>query len=473
MGLESVAPQAMEVLAMRKSFVAIPIGLLLVCCVPTPAYAQQSSSQVGALQAGAARVDITPAANALPAPYTSIRDHLHVRAVVLDNHVTRAALVGVDLIVIDEPLWEEVSKKIAQELQCPIDNLVLSATHSHSSPDPEDGKKRPDPNDAAFRTNLKAGILAAVREAKAKLQPARAGFGTGASYLNVNRDAIHPQTRLWYQGPNLDGPSDKTVAVLKFEAPNGEPIAVYVNYAMHAIDYYEMGILTADFPGVTSRFIERAYDDKVVAIWSSGAAGDQNPLYLRTLRGARGAKAEFGKDPTGSAKQSLDKAVGELNDWVDSMGRVMGEEVLRVMDADKMDPAKKASSEVRIWAGGKTLTCPGRTRTDTGRQGAPGTYVDWDPVNIHVGVLTIGTTTLISVNAEIYTSIAQRVKKESPIANTVVVTLANGVANSGYVPTDEAYGHNTFQVLDTHLKPGCAESGIVNAALDLMAESMK
>ena len=99
--------------------------------------------------------------------------------------------------------------------------------------------------------------------------------------------------------------------------------------------------------------------------------------------------------------------------------------------------------------------------------------MDGDPVNIHVGVLTIGLTTLISVNAEIYTSIAQRVKKESPIANTLVVTLANGVANSGYVPTDEAYGHNTFQVLDTHLKPGCAENGIVNAALDLIAESMK
>jgi len=42
---------------------------------------------------------------------------------------------------------------------------------------------------------------------------------------------------------------------LKFETPSGEPIGVYVNYAMHAIDYYEMGILTAEFSrGVTSRF---------------------------------------------------------------------------------------------------------------------------------------------------------------------------------------------------------------------------
>jgi neutral ceramidase len=455
----------------RKSTVKQFIQIVLVSIAFSTVAAY--GAEAGALRVGAARVDITPAANRLPAPYTSIRDHLYARAIVLDNHVTRAVLIGVDLIVIDEAVWEETSQQIAQELQCPVENIVISATHSHSSPYPEDAKTPPTPNAVAFRAELKEGIVAAVRQAKTQLQPARMGFGTGAAYLNVNRDAIHPETRLWYQGPNLDGPSDKTMAVLKFETTSGAPIAVYFNYAMHAVDYYEMGILTADFPGVTSRFVEQAYDDKVVAIWTSGAAGDQNPLYLRLHHGAREAKAAFGKDPTGLARQSLDKAVEALNQWVESMGRVMSEEVLRVMDESKTDTPRKTSGDVRIWAAGKTVTCPGRTRTNTGREGAPGTYVDGDPVNIHVGLITIGSTALATVNAEIYTSIAQRVKKQSPISNTVVVTLANGFANSGYIPSDEAYGHNTFQVLDTHLKPGCAENAVVNTALELMAESMK
>ena len=431
------------------------------------------AADTGDLQVGAARVDVTPAANALPIPYTSVRDHLFVRAIVLDGHATRAALLAVDLIIIDEPLWQEVSQKIAQELKCPVDNIVMSATHSHSSPYPEDGKKPADPNYAAFRNNLKEGILAAVREAKGKLQPARVGFDTGASYFNVNRDAIDPQTRLWYQGPNLDGPSDKTVSVLKFETASGEPIAVYVNYAMHAIDYYEMGILTADFPGVTSRSVERAYADRVVAIWSSGAAGDENPLYLRQHHAAREAKAAFDKNPGPSAKEAVDKAVGDLNDWVDGMGRVMAEEVVRVVDVGKIDLTKKTWSEVRIWGGGRTVTCPGRRRTNTGREGAPGTYVDGEPVNLHVGVLTIGSVAMVSVNAEIYTSIAERVKKASPFTDTIVVTLADGFAGSGYVPSDEAYGHNTFQVLDTHLKAGCAENGVVGAAVELMGEAAR
>ena len=69
--------------------------------------------------------NITPAATGLPAPYTSIRDHLFVRAIVLDNHVTRAALVGVDLIVIDEPLWQEVSQKLARELGETAEDIAL------------------------------------------------------------------------------------------------------------------------------------------------------------------------------------------------------------------------------------------------------------------------------------------------------------------------------------------------------------
>lgn len=449
---------------MRRAIINLFLALLLTSGV---------TAQAGPLRAGAARVDITPPANALPAPYTSIRDHLFVRAIVLDNGVTRAALVGVDLIAIDEDLWADSSKRIARELQCPVENIVMSATHDHSSPYPDWGGPNapPDPNREPFRAKLKDAVIAAVREAKSKLQPARVAFGGGASYLNVNRDAINPETRLWYQGPNVEGVSDKTVAVLKFETLTGDPIAVHVNYGMHAIDYYLMGILSADFPGATSRYVEQTYDDKIVAIWSSGAAGDQNPLYLRLPSGARRAKEFVEKDPNGKtlvAEQARDKAAADLGNWVDSMGRVMGEEVLRVISV-----TKQTSSDVRLWGGSKTVTCPGRERTNTGREGAAGTYVDGAPVNIRVGLLTIGTTALASVNAEIYTPIALRIKKESPIADTEVVTVANGTANSGYVPTDEAFGRYTFQVLSSRLKPGCAENGIVNSAVDLMRESLK
>jgi hypothetical protein len=63
------------------------------------------------------------------------------------------------------------------------------------------------------------------------------------------------------------------------------------------------------------------------------------------------------------------------------------------------------------------------------------------------------------------------IKAEAPASRTIVVTLANGSANSGYIYSDEAYSHLTFQVIGSRLKPGCAEAGIVSSAIDLMRRS--
>ena len=52
--------------------------------------------------------------------------------------------------------------------------------------------------------------------------------------------------------------------------------------------------------------------------------------------------------------------------------------------------------------------------------------------------------------------------------NTVMVTLANGRANSGYIPNDSVFGANTFQVLGSRLKPGRAEQGIAGGLTDLV-----
>jgi hypothetical protein len=130
-----------------------------------------------------------------------------------------------------------------------------------------------------------------------------------------------------------------------------------------------------------------------------------------------------------------------------------------------MSNIKQLHATPTLVAAQKTVSCPGRKRIDSGREGAPGTYEDGDPVNIRLGVLRIADIEVASVDAEIYTPIAQRLKRESPMANTFMVTLANG---SGYIPNDSAFGAQTFQVLGSRLKPGCAETAIVNGLLELM-----
>jgi hypothetical protein len=158
------------------------------------------------------------------------------------------------------------------------------------------------------------------------------------------------------------------------------------------------------------------------------------------------------------------KVADRFERWIESEGQLLGEEVIRVMTN-----IRTRSGDVAIWGAQRTITCPGRQRTNGGREGEPGIYKDSDAVNIRLGMVGIGDIALTTVNAEIYTLISQRLKKNSPMANTVVVTLANGRANSGYIPDDASFGHNTFQVLGSRLKPGCAEQSIANGLDDLVA----
>ena len=153
---------------------------------------------------------------------------------------------------------------------------------------------------------------------------------------------------------------------------------------------------------------------------------------------------------------------------MDSEGVLLGEEVIRVMtNTTRLDGSP------RIAAAQTTVTCPCRRRLDTAREGTPGSYEDGDPVNIRLGILRIGDVALGSVDAEIYSPIGLKFKALSPVADTTLVTLANGAANSGYIPNDTAFGAYTFQVLGSRLKPGCAEDAIVNGLLDLTKATEK
>jgi hypothetical protein len=92
-------------------------------------------------------------------------------------------------------------------------------------------------------------------------------------------------------------------------------------------------------------------------------------------------------------------------------------------------------------------------------------------VNLKVSLLRIGEIYLTGVNGEVYTNIGLKLKQYAPASKLMVSTLTNGGANSGYIYSDDAYSHLSFQVIGSRLKPGCAENKIVDAAITLMSKS--
>jgi neutral ceramidase len=476
-------------------FKRLPNCILLTGSLSFSAICLGSTAGVGPLTAGAGKADITPAADAIPRPYDSVLDHIYARAIVIDNGQTRAALLNADIGGISTAIYERVAHALTRELRIPLDNIVISATHDHSAPFGTSGLagRALERNAQKFEEGEVNGLIEAARIAAGRLQPAKIGYATTDLHLNVNRDAIDPTTRLWTSANNAEFPSDKTLAVVELTSMNGKPIAVYVNYAMHAVLLFLSPTISGDFPGATERYLEREYGGDFVAMWSSGAAGDQSPLFQRPNTVIFNAKVQAVMDkdklPLGPAimramfaGSDAEKAAGidqkyveESRELVQSTGQMMAEAVIQVMDpvyafSSDHPHIRNFSSSVSIIGQTKTVTCAGRNRTDTTREGSPGTYTDGEPVNIKVGSLRVGTIAFGTVDGEIYGKIGQRAKDESVLRNTLIVTLANGMANSGYIPTDDAFGRYTFQILGSRLKPGCAENGIVHAIDDMILE---
>jgi hypothetical protein len=421
-------------------------------------------AESGGLRAGAARVDITPPADAaLPMSgygnrtqgFKGIHDRIYARAIVVDDGTTQAALVAWELLYAPSPVWAEVSQRIAGETGIRPENLLLAAVHDHGAPSLA-GAGQDSPGVEAYTKSVEAAAVEAVRLAKARLQPARFGIGTGTAYVNINRRELTPGQG-WWLGYNENGPSDKTVTVLRFEDMAGKPLAFFINYPVHAVvmgpDNYQ---ITGDLAGATSRFVEQHYlgkdrprsdggarlrlrpeersgDDGPVAVWTSGAAGDQNPVSM---------------------------ASGDDFGLVDALGKILGEEAVRVAGGIK------TSAQARVWGAQQVVTCPGRRVEAGSRPRTDYKFTDADPVSIRLGLLMVGDVALAGVSGEVFTQIYQHLRNASPFSRTVMVTHANG--SSGYIPSDDGFDQLSYEVTTSHLKPGCAENAIVNGFLDLM-----
>ena len=467
---------------------ALQIIVLSVMVVALPCVAL-AQAPVAGFKVGAAKIDITPspgdaasagnrgrgaamggrgggASGGFPGA-DGILDHIYARAIVIDNGTTSAALVSADAGMMRDQVWDAVSKRIESELGIPARNLIMSPTHTHSA-----------------SGGSAEQLFNVIKEAKNKLQPARIGYGTGVSYINVQRNIIDRKSNKWWEGANYDGPSDKTVAVIKFETVSGEPIAVYFNYACHAVVTGNTDMVSGDFPGEAERYIEDSFDDKVVALFSVGAQGDQNPIYfqqtfdLRDIRikeyATRGQDISNAMPPGGQGLNKQDPTVKRLLDqqkmMIKSMGQFLGEEVKRVMR--EMDSNRMATGG-KIAAGQKMISFPGRDRIGQGRAAVEGQYKDGADVNLRLSLLMIDDIAIGGCDAEIYNMIAVRFKRESPIGRSIFVSMANGAGNSGYVPDDSSFGQQTFEVLSSRCRPGYAESAIVNGLLDLIADAKK
>ena len=434
------------------------------------------------LKVGVAQVDITPPLGAPLAGYYSPRgatgthDPLHAKAIVLEDGTTVAAMVVCDLISMPKLVTDEVRKLVQKQTGIAASNVMVSATHSHTGPVLASGSSR-DPAmggemDLAqkYRAQLPLLISAAVAKAKGNLQriTMRHAIGKEETLAFNRRFHMTDGTVGWNPGklnPKIvrpAGPIDPEVPVVSFEDARNNPIAIYVNYAMH-LDTVGGTEYSADYPFALSKILSMAKGSNLLTVFSIGTAGDINHINVATKDPQKGhtEAARIGAILAGEVLKTLPRAKSSSGLPLRTALRVVKLDLPKVSEADV---ARARAIALRTGGPNEPKFMEKveafKLLDVYGRQGKP-----WE---VEVQVLSLGKDVAwVSLPGEIFVEIGLAIKKGSPFANTIPVELAN--TSIGYIPTKSAYEQGNYEVISARCAPG-SEERLIDAALDLLKQ---
>lgn len=411
----------------------------------------------GKLLVGAAKADITPSKKLMPIPFfmsinfDSVYNRLYVRALEIESGDERVLFVTFDTTFIPNPL--EMVSYISKVSGLDETHVFTAATHTHSAPlvgGIEPGAKIDKNAEKAVEWygEIKNAVKEAVEKAAKNKQPAKMGFGKGKSYINVNRD--YELDGKAYLGSNFERESDKTLNLLKFTDMKDKPIAFLVNYAVHGVVMNGCLVngnmkICSDLPGTTSERIEDMYKN-AVCLWTSGAAGDQNPRYMTQF-----------EEPGNKDMKSV-KNLGETGYFV--LEALVNEHVRDILATEKTITCDSVDAKLSVQ---KTeVSCEGRTPDNVialakmfNKELPPP-----QPVSYTLRLVTVGDLAIQGISAEVVTSIGAAAMSTSPFKNTMLITHTD--TYGGYVPNDWEYDHEAFEAGGTSVKKGAAEPAFVS-----------
>lgn len=392
--------------------------------------------------------------------YWGVHDNLHARALLLDNGIERVAIVVVELTSMSPTLSDQLRKVIGREGNIKFENILLCASHTFVAPHPRikdihygeniifyhEGLTE---NDSVYVEKLTETIVSSVRQARERMQPGRLGFGTGQCNANVNRNTLTSQG--WWKCPNFEGPSDKTVSVIRFETLEGKPAALFINYPVQpsvmsdSIPLDGKKKVSSDLGGATASYVEKQYSDEVVALWNIGAAGDQVPLF-------KANRYVMDKDGNWSRIDIHDAGYA----LIELQGERLGYEAVRVSEN-----IRSCKSDVTIKTINKTISCPGQERSKD-FQGIGDIvphkeyeYIKANPKDIPFSIMVIDDIALIAIQVEVNCITSLQIKQASPFNNTVIMTMVNGAAK--YLADAESYDRITYESMNSMYAKGSAE----------------
>ena len=379
--------------------------------------------------------------------FAGVLDDIYVRVMAIGSKERMALVVSFDLTT--APCSEEFLSKLSARTGVRREDILFFSIHTHAVPfndlDLEERGRQPEATLAACRAYtalLHEKVLEAASEAAARAVPARMGFVRDESHVNVVRLQNYqvrekdPVRTVIGLGADPSAYADPTLFVLRVESLAGDPIAFLVNYAMHNVatiwnDYDGNGAMgiSGDIGGGVSRLLEEHYAG-AVALWSSAAAGDLNPLMLNEVilpDPETGAPREYHPEGTSYARWCL---------------RIMtarhGADVLRA--AERISCGNTESNahtdgtveSVIEWS--VTPGCECIRHPDAPPEFVTGDGVPEHTVRLHM--LRIGRVVLLGVGAELYSSLGRAMLEAAPEDAVLITHNASTLCHSHYILDD-------------------------------------
>ncbi len=388
-----------------------------------------SASWSQSLQAGAARVRITPEKLPYLAGYSEnrraeeVHDDVYASAVVIQAGETKMALVSCDLIGLLRPAVQDIRSKVSS---VPPTNIIIAATHTHSGPDsiglwgqPEQGVSGVDKE---WYAEMKQKVADAIEEAAKNLQPAVLRVASAEGVTGVSRNTRVAEIL------------DTSVAVLQLRnASDNKTIATIVNYAVHP-ELMNIRSLTSDIVHYMRQTIEGA--EGGIALFLNGAQGGMVTV-----------------DSLG-------------NDWkeCERVGSTLGQAVLNALkNATELKEAPLSVQRAEI-----TIPVDNERFKMAAKAGLfPEPVLQTDEVVTEVMHVTLGPAEMVTLPGEALPNIGFQIKRHMKGNPKLVIGLAND--ELGYILSESDYGLSLYRY-ETSMSVGEKAGRLVADALIAMAK---
>jgi len=390
-----------------------------------------TASWAQALQAGAARVKITPDKLPYLAGYGAnrraeeVHDDVYASALVIQAGETKMAIVSCDLIGLLRPAVQEIRSKVTS---VPAENILIGCTHTHSGPDsiglwgqPEQGVSGVDKE---WYAQMKNRVAEAIEEAAKNLQPAIMKVATADGVSRVSRNV------------RVERILDTSIAVLQMRhAGDGKTIATVVNYAVHP-ELMNIRALTSDIVHYLRQTVESA--EGGITVFLNGALGGMVTV-----------------DSPG-------------DDWkeCERVGTALGQAALSAL----RNAVEVRQATLNIQRAEVNIPLENERFKQAARAGLfPEPVLQTDEVTTEVMHIVLGPVQMVTLPGEAFPNIGFQLKRHMKGDVKMVVGLAND--ELGYILSEADYGLKLYEY-ETSMSVGEKAGRVVTDKLIAMAQQV-